>query len=91
MSKVTITEITRNFSDYINRVAYRGEHFTVLRGKKPVAEITPVPGGKTLGELKHILESITTLSPNELEELENDLNTIRDEGNQEMLSDPWES
>ena len=58
MNKISITEISRNFSDYINRVAYRGEHFTVLRGKKPVAEISPIPTGGTLADLEHIIESL---------------------------------
>lgn len=89
MSNITITEISRNFSDFINRVAYRGEHFTVFRGKKAVAEIRPIPAGKTLGEMKNILESLPQLSPQEANEFGADLEEIRKEGNQEMLGELW--
>lgn len=91
MSDITITEISRNFSDFINRVAYRGESFTVLRGKKAVAEIRPVPAGRKLGEMKSILESLPRLSPQEAEDFDKDLEQIRKEGNREMLGDPWAS
>ncbi len=90
MSDITITEISRNFSDFINRVAYRGEHFTIFRGKKAVAEIRPVPSGKTLSEMKSILESLPKLHLPEAEEFKKDLQDIRAEGNQEMLGNPWE-
>ena len=80
-----MTEISRSFSEYINRVAYRGEHFTVMRGKKPVAEIHPVSSGKSLGELKSILKSLPKLTMEELEQFEQDLDAIRKEGNQDML------
>ncbi len=82
MSNISITEISRNFSDFINRVAYRGEYFTILRGKKAVAEIRPVPSGKTLGEIKSILESLPKLSSHDAEEFGKDLEEIRKEGNQ---------
>jgi len=91
MSEVTITEVSRNFSDYINRVTYRGERFTVLRGKKPVAEIHPITTGKTLGELKSILHSLPKLDSDELVQFEEDLENVRKAGNQEMLENPWES
>lgn len=42
MTKVTITNFTKNFSDFINRVAYRGERFILVKGKKTIAEINPV-------------------------------------------------
>ncbi|MBF0351152.1 MAG: hypothetical protein HQM11_08965 [SAR324 cluster bacterium] len=90
MSEITITEISRNLSDFINRVTYRGEYFTILRGKKAVAEIRPVPSGKTLGDMKRILNALPQLSPQEIESFEQDLENIRKEGNREMLGDPWE-
>ena len=39
----SVTEIARHFADYVNRVAYRREHFVLLRGNKPVAELGPAP------------------------------------------------
>lgn len=40
--RLVVSEAVRNFADYINRVAYRGESFTLVRGNKPVAELAPV-------------------------------------------------
>ena len=45
--KVIVSEAVRNFADYINRVAYRGESFTLIRGNKPVAELAST--GKMIG------------------------------------------
>ena len=43
MSDVTVTQVARNFAEYVNRVAYRRESFTLVRGKKPLAELRPLP------------------------------------------------
>ena len=91
MTEISSTELARNFSDYLNRVSYLGEHFTILKGKKPIAQISPVPKGKTLGELVQILSSSASLTAAEAAEFEQDLRNIREEGNEEMLEDPWES
>ncbi len=41
MTRITATEASRNFSDLLNRVHYRGERFEVSRGKEVVARIEP--------------------------------------------------
>ena len=43
----SVTEFARHFAEYINRVSYRGECFVLMRGNKPVAELRPLPAGKT--------------------------------------------
>jgi len=91
MSDVSISEVSRNLADFINRVAYRGESFTLFRGKKPVAELKPVPAAKKLSELKSILNSIPRLAEKESTSFLEDLEKIRKEGNREMPGDPWES
>ena len=48
MSDVTVTQVARNFAEYVNRVAYRRESFTLVRGKKPLAELRPLPAGARL-------------------------------------------
>jgi antitoxin (DNA-binding transcriptional repressor) of toxin-antitoxin stability system len=48
---LTVTEVARHFAEYINRVAYRGECFTLVRGNKPIAELRPLPAGKRLADL----------------------------------------
>ena len=59
MPKVTATEAARNLSDLLNRVRYRGERFTVVRGGEEVAAIVPAAGPSvTLGELRQALSGI---------------------------------
>lgn len=43
----TVTEVARNFAEYINRVAFGGERFLLMRGKRAVAELRPVPKGRS--------------------------------------------
>lgn len=71
--KATVTELLRNFSDYINRVAYRGERFVVIRGGKPVAELSPVPSGTRLAELPALLDSLPRLSEEDAADFATDL------------------
>lgn len=44
--QVTATELSRNFSDYINRVELNGEEFTVIRNDRQVATLSPTPLGR---------------------------------------------
>lgn len=57
MSDVTVTRVARDFAEYVNRVAYRRESFTLLRGKKLVAELRPPPTSARLSELPGLLAS----------------------------------
>lgn len=87
----TVTEVARNFAEYINRVAYRGERFVLMRGKRPVAELRPVSSGKRLRELPEILSSLPHLSSDDLESLDTDLNVAREELSRRPLENPWVS
>jgi len=88
----SVTEVSRNFADYINRVAYRGEEFVLVRGKKPVAELRPVPHGKRLGELPELLKSLPKLSAEEADSFGRDIAEMRKQISfQEGLRDPWDS
>lgn len=87
----TVTELLRNFSDYINRVAYRGEAFVLTRGGKDVAELNPVPVGTRLGDLPALMETVPSLSDEEAAEFEADLARARDELRAHGPSDPWAS
>jgi prevent-host-death family protein len=50
---ITATELSKNLSDVLNRVRYRGERFTVARNGEPLAVLGPVdvPSRITLREL----------------------------------------
>lgn len=58
---ISLTEAARNFSECVNRVAYRGESFMLLRGRKAVAELRPAPVGRRLGELADLMASLPSL------------------------------
>lgn len=88
---LSVTEVVRGFSEYINRVAYRGERFILLKGRKPVAELRPIPEGLLMGELEAVLRSLPALTPEEAEALQADMDAARAELPQEAIRDPWQS
>ena len=88
---ISVTDAQRNFADYINRVVYRGEHFLLVRGGKPVAELSPVPSGLRLTELPALLDSLPRLGEEEAEAFGHDLEQSRSELAGVQLRDPWGS
>ena len=89
MSDVTVTQMARNFADYVNRVAYRRESFTLLRGKKPLAELRPLPVGARLAELPSLIASLPRLTAAEAGDFADDLVTAR--GELGKVHDAWQS
>lgn len=75
---VSATEAVRKFSEILNSIKYKGNHYIILRGGKPVASIspveTPVKEG-TLGELKELIRKLPRLG-DEAERFEEDLKEI---------------
>jgi antitoxin (DNA-binding transcriptional repressor) of toxin-antitoxin stability system len=90
MSNISITHLARNLADIVNRVAYRGERFTVLRGRRPVAEVIPAPRGRRLSELSGILAGLPRLSAEDVEHFGHDIEEARRETGLEE-TDPWAS
>ncbi len=88
---LSVTEVARHFAEYINRVAYRGECFILVRGNKPMAELRPLPAGKRLAELPALLASLPHLSPTEATQLADDLTAARAELARAEVHDPWRS
>lgn len=74
-----MTKVARHFSDYINRVSVKSERFLLMRGNKPVAELRPVPVGRSLLDLPKIVASLPRLGPMEADDFERDLNAARAE------------
>ena len=89
--KVIVSEAVRNFADYINRVAYRGESFTLVRGNKPVAELAPVVAGRRLGDLPYLLDSLPPLAEDEARDFADDIASARKELSSAPIRDPWAS
>ena len=75
---LSVTEVARHFAEYINRVAYRGECFVLMRGNKPIAELRPLPTGKRLAELPTLLVSLPHLSETEAAQFAADLTAARE-------------
>lgn len=89
--KVIVSEAVRNFADYINRVAYRGECFTLVRGNKPVAELAPVVAGRRLGDLPYLLASLPSLGKEESRDFADDISAARAALSDTPVRDPWGS
>lgn len=88
MTDVTVTQVARNFADYVNRVAYRGELFTLLRGNKRLAELRPLPASVRLSELLSLFASLPRLTEAEAGGLAADLEASHCES--EEAFDAWE-
>jgi antitoxin (DNA-binding transcriptional repressor) of toxin-antitoxin stability system len=88
---LSVTEMARHFAEYINRVAYRGESFVLVRGNKPLAELRPLPTGKRLAELPSLLASLPHLSPTEAAQFADDLTAAREALARAEVHDPWRS
>jgi len=61
---ISATEAVRKFSEILNSIKYRGDHYTILRGGKPIASISPAETPlkeRTLGELKGLMKKIPRL------------------------------
>lgn len=61
---ITATEAVRNFSEILNNIRYRGDHYTIVRGGKPAAAIVPAEETVTerpLAELRSILKVLPRL------------------------------
>jgi prevent-host-death family protein len=86
---LTVTEMSRKFAEYINRVAYRGESFILTKGNRPVAELRPLPQGRKLSELAKIFASLPHLDPEDAEQFAKDIDDARNSLPREDY-DPWE-
>ena len=88
---LSVTEVVRHFSDYVNRVAYRREAFVLRRGRIALAELRPVPSGRRLGDLPGILASLPAMSESEAMAFGKDVQKARGGMRREGLKDPWAS
>ncbi len=90
MSKtITITEMSRSLADLMNRVAYRGESFTVIRGKKVMAEINPPKKVAKITDLAKFFADGPHLHPDDVEQFAKDVEEARRSVPVEDY-DPWE-
>lgn len=78
-SSVSVSELARNFVDYVNRVVVRRESFVLMRGGRAVAELRPIHAGMRLGDLPRMLASLPRLGVEDAAAFLNDLATARHE------------
>ncbi len=88
---LSVTDVARNFSEYINRVAYKGDRFVLVKSGREVAELNPIPKGRRLAELADLLKTSSGLTPAEADGFGRDLEDVRAEMNRAEVRDPWAS
>jgi len=79
--EISATEAVRRFSEVLSSVLYKGAHYRIVRGGKPVASISPVARieePSTLSQLKIQLKRLPKLGEDSLA-FEKDLIAVRDE------------
>jgi prevent-host-death family protein len=54
MAEISATDAARNFADLLDAIEHRGEHFTITRRGKVVAQLDPVSSGRG-AEAKRLL------------------------------------
>ena len=86
---LSVTEATRNFSDLINRVVYRGDTAVLTRNGNVVARIVPERPQHVTGlQFAEMWEKLPRLSLEESEEYARDVEESRRRFNQPPR-DPW--
>jgi len=88
---LTATEVARRFADVLNRVAYRRESFVVVRGKRPLAEIRPLPAGTRLADVPAILAALPRLEPSDADAFAADLDAAHAELASLETTNAWAS
>ena len=90
MKEISVTELSRGLSDFINRVTYRGETYTITRGGKAVAQLTSAPAGARVKDLPAIFAALPTLEADDVDAFSRDLEEVREVMN-EPVADEWGS
>ena len=90
--RISATRAVRDFSEVLNTIKFKGVHYIIERGGKPIASMKSIDekmDQMTLGELKALLKKLPKLEE-ELENFASDLEEIA--RNQPLAStgDLWE-
>jgi len=90
--RISATRAVRDFSEVLNTIKFKGVHYTIERGGKPVATMRPIDEKKdfkTLGELKALLKKLPRLGE-ELDSFASDLEDISKDQPIMAMGDLWE-
>ena len=90
--RISATRAVRDFSEVLNTIKFKGVHYIIERGGKPIASMKSIDENidpMTLGELKTLLKKLPRLEE-ELDAFASDLEEIS--RNQPLMStgDLWE-
>ena len=90
--RISATRAVRDFSEVLNTIKFKGVHYIIERGGKPIASMKSIDekaDSMTLGELKTLLKKLPNLEE-ELDAFASDLEEIY--RNQPFMStgDLWE-
>ena len=90
--RISATRAVREFSEVLNTIKFKGVHYIIERGGKPIASMKSIDekiDPMTLGELKALLKKLPRLEE-ELDAFASDLEEIS--RNQPLMStgDLWE-
>jgi len=89
--RITATRAVRDFSEILNTIKFKGVHYVIERGGKPIASMKPIDEKtdlKTLGELKTLLKNLPRLDE-ELDAFAADLEDIRKDQPIMTMGDVW--
>jgi len=89
---ISATRVVRDFSEVLNTIKFKGVHYIIERGGKPVATMKPINEEKdfrTLGELKVLLKRLPRLGE-ELDAFAEDLKNIFKDQPVVPMGDLWE-
>lgn len=90
--RISATRAVRDFSEVLNTIKFKGIHYIIERGGKPVASMKPIDEKtdlKTLGELSALLKKLPRLNE-ELNAFSEDLEDIRKDQPPIAMEDLWE-
>ena len=89
---ISATEAARHFSEYLNRVIYKGESFVITRGNRPVAELRGSSRQPmTSDELAAMVEALPRLPEDDVEAFAADVESARASADTGLPKSPWES
>ncbi len=89
---ISATRAVRDFSEVLNTIKFKGAHYVIERGGKPIASMKPIDEkteSMTLGDLKTLLKKLPKLDE-ECEAFAADLEDIWKDQPLMAMGDVWE-
>ena len=89
VTAVTVTEFSRNLSDFLSQVQYQGQSLDIQRGKRVVARVLPAApsDGFALDQLDDFLAGGPQLNDSERQTMASDMSSVR--ARLTTRGDPW--